>query len=121
MTNYYSGGILGHERTNPMNAPLFDITRINAPGGSPTWVKQMIDEETRCCADIDARTSQLEVETIDLQTEAIAVEEQLKTEWGLFARIKLTLKLRRFDKQIEWRRKVLITLGEARLRRTMSW
>lgn len=104
-----------------MNAPLFDTANLKSPYGSAAWVREFYAEETRCCKSIDARTCKLEEEDSVLLKESIALEKQIEAECGFFARLKLTLKMRKIDKEREWRRLALIELYEARLRRTMTW
>lgn len=104
-----------------MNAPSFDITRIKNAYGSSAWVNEMIAEETRCCESIDARTTRVEDESLQLHTKMGELEKRLQDTCGFFARWSLRSQMKRIAKQMEWRRLVLIELYEARIRRTMTW
>ena len=99
-----------------MDAPQFDITHVKSPCGSAAWNREMSEEETRCSKTIDARIDRLEEEDIALLKEAVALENELKVECGFFARLKLTLKQHRLNKELEWRRKAIVELSEARIR-----
>ena len=104
-----------------MNAPPFDITRINSAYGSAAWVKEMVQETSRCCDNIDARISRIQQESLALTSKSIALETQYNTSRGLFARIRLMWAMNSLSREIEWRRKVLLELWTERQRRTMSW
>jgi hypothetical protein len=104
-----------------MNAPHINVQYIHSfPFGSAEWAKAIVSEDRRCCGQIDARINKIHNERMALYEEYAAVEKQLETEQGFFARIKLTLKLRRIDKELEWRRKVMIELLDARIVRTYA-
>ena len=104
-----------------MNAPSFDITRINSAYGSAAWVSEMGQETARCCNNIDARINRIQQESLALTSKSIELETQYNNSTGLFARLRLAWNMKSISREIEWRRKVLLELWDARLRRTMSW
>ena len=103
-----------------MNAPFFNTKNLKSPFGSAAWMGDIIAEEKRCCGTIDARINKLRDERIALGEEFAAVQEQLETEQGFFARLRLTFKLRNINKQMEWRRLALSELFDARITRTYA-
>jgi hypothetical protein len=104
-----------------MNAPHINVQYIHSfPFGSAEWAKAILSEDRRCCGAIDARMSKIRAERIALCEEYTAIEKQLETEQGFFARLKLTFKMSKIDKELEWRRKVMIELLDARIARTYA-
>jgi hypothetical protein len=101
-----------------MNAPFFDTANLHHPYGTNEWVIDFFAEETRCCKDIDARTDKNFEELGTLLKESISVEKQLEMERGFIARLKLTVKLHKLEREIKGRYAVMGALAEARLRRT---
>ena len=104
-----------------MNAPYFDLKRVIGAYGSSTWMLNMIAEENRCCKDIDARIVRIEHERTGLNGELDKIESQLKLPHSFFTHLRLHFKMSGINRQKEWRRKVLMELYEARIRRTMTW
>lgn len=104
-----------------MNAPTFDMNRCPSAWGSADWMHELCVEKSRCCDPIDARIDQINNEATVLRNESISIDNQLKTNCGLFTRMHLTYKMRCIDNRRAWLNTVRIQLYEARLRRMPVW
>ncbi len=104
-----------------MNAPHTNVQYIHSfPFGSAAWANAIVSEDRRCCGQIDARLTKIRAERIALCDEFSAIEKQMEVEPGFFARLKLTFRLRRINRELEWRRKVMLELLDARIARTYA-
>ena len=99
----------------------FDLKRVVGAYGSSTWMLSMMNEQTRCCKNIDARIIRIMDEDTGLNKELDRIESQLKLPHSFFTHLRLHFKMSGINRQKEWRRKVLGELYDARYRRTFSW
>lgn len=104
-----------------MNAPHFNMKNLPSPFGSVEWTQEMINEEKRCCGQIDARLNQLENESQNLNAQLSTLEAEVANNtFGFFEGISIRIKMHKIAKEIEWRRRVIIKLLNARIVRTLG-
>ena len=97
------------------------MNNLTAPFKSITWCEQFLNEQNRCCKEIDARLDSVRDESILITKELGKLEEQMKTTYGLFACIGLYFKIRKLQHRLNWHDRVMSKLYAARINRTMTW
>ena len=103
-----------------MNAPHFNSDNLSLNLGSVEWMQSIINEENRCCKDIDARLKVVEAEHLALIQQLSDMQKQMEKTIGPIACIRLYFKMKRISSQMKWRRKVIIELLNARITRTYA-
>jgi len=101
-----------------MKAPYFNTNNIPETYGSVDWMKAIEAEEHRCCDDIDARRQKLTNEYVSLCREWSELNRKKDATNGFFACIRLSVKMKMLEREMNWRRDVMDELIDARIART---